>query len=230
MRVFFDHIERESATIATFFFRPERPLRYDPGQFAELYIPHEADNYGERRIFTLTSLPSDPLLSMTVRLPDLHTSYKQALMSLEPGTPLAIDNPLGDFVLPKDSTVPLVWASGGVGSAAFVGMAKALATEPVTRKITFFQSARSANELLFGDTWRQAKLEVYQAVTRENQHWPGRKNRFTVNDLMAAAGAQPADTMFYLSGPELMVEELASGLKAQGIRTDYIVREAFTGH
>ena len=45
-------------TTTEFSFRPERPLRFTPGQYIELNLPHgKADHKGRRRVFSLTSPP-----------------------------------------------------------------------------------------------------------------------------------------------------------------------------
>lgn len=223
MKVRFHHIERNTPTIATLFFEPEASLRYEPGQFADFHIP----DFGHR-IFTLTSLPEDTLLSIVVRFPFIASPYKQVLLKLMPGDTLTVDEPLGDFVLPKDTSVRLVWAAGGVGSAAFLGMAKSLARQGVHRSVTLLQSARTSDELLFTDSWHKAGVAVEQRATRD-EAWAGRTGHITAQDLFDRHDTDH-ETMFYISGPESMVEELASGLQSKGIRTDYIVREAFTGY
>lgn len=223
MKIRFHHIERNTTNIATLFFEPELPLRYEPGQFADFHIP----TFGHR-IFTLTSLPEDKLLSIVVRFPDVASAYKQALLGLQPGDVLVVDEPLGDFVLPKDTSVRLVWVAGGVGSAAFLGMAKVLVKQNAQRRVTLFQCARTSDELLFTDTWHKAGIGIEQRTTRDLT-WSGNTGRITSQDLITHRDID-SETMFYISGPEGMVEDLASGLQSKGIRTDYIVREAFTGY
>jgi glycine betaine catabolism B len=230
MKIFFEHAENHTDDISSFWFRPERPLRYEAGQFVNVRLAHEhADNRGDARIFTLTSLPSDTLLSILVRFPGESSSYKQALLKLQPGAELSIEEPLGDFVLPKDISIPLVWMAGGIGSAAFVSMAKILAQQKIKRSVTFFQSARNEHELLFDDVWQAAGIAPQQTLTRELKSGK-RSARFTADDLFGSAIDRTDETMFYISGPERMVEEMATGLTDKGIRQDYIVREAFTGY
>ena len=48
-------------TTTEFSFQPERPLRFAPGQYIELNLPHgKADHKGRRRVFSLTSPPVPP--------------------------------------------------------------------------------------------------------------------------------------------------------------------------
>ena len=114
------HVVDETPVIRTFFFKSERPLRYVAGQFIELTLPHaDPDDRGTRRWFTLSSAPSHELISITTKHAEKPSTFKQKLWSLEPGDTVDISEPMGDFVLPKDSTQPLVWIAGGLGITPF---------------------------------------------------------------------------------------------------------------
>src|SRR5687767_16013481 len=110
MNVTFDHIEDIAANIKTFWFKPERPVRYTAGQFTEIYLPHpNADERGQKHWFTVSSSPTDPMVSITTKFAlDRSSTFKQTLRALEPGTKLHLADPMGDFVLPKDKNIPLV--------------------------------------------------------------------------------------------------------------------------
>jgi ferredoxin-NADP reductase len=232
MWVFFDHAERLSPRSVQFFFRPEQPLRYTPGQFVALQVPHTPmDERGNTRWFTLTSVPWEPLLSIAVTFPQICSTYKQALQMLQPGVRLHLSDPLGDFVLPKVASVPMVWMAGGIGAASFVSMAKTLARAGEQRAVTLFQSARQPQDLLFSNHWAAAHVPVYQSVTGTPSDWHGRSSRFAVDDLLGSApAATRAETLFYISGTEAMVNEICAALVGRGVNAAQLVREAFTGY
>src|SRR5690349_12906121 len=117
MNVIFDHAEDTADHIKTFWFKPEKPVKYTAGQFTEIYLPHDnADNRGQRRWFTVSSSPTDPMVSITTKFATEHGStFKQTLAALKPGTPLKLADPMGDFVLPKDPSIPLIFVAGGIG-------------------------------------------------------------------------------------------------------------------
>lgn len=228
MYAVFDHAERLSTDIDMFWLRPEGRFRYTAGQFVEFQLPHTImDDRGDKRWFTLTSIPNEPLLSFAAIFPQRGSSYKRALRTIQPGTKLGISEPLGDFVLPKDPSVPMVWLAGGVASAAFAAMAKELARLGEQRPISFFQSARKAEELLFAECWRSASLTLQQTVTQPDTSWHGRTMRFTTQELRAAAPGRLEQTLFYVSGSNAMVEGVCLALAQQGIAREQIVREAF---
>jgi len=231
MVITFDHAESLSGNIISFYFQPSQRLRYSPGQFVELALPHApVDNRGDRRIFTLINTPDESLFGIAATFPQPSSSFKKALRALRPGeTAHLIGEPMGDFVLPKDPDIPLAWLAGGVASASFMAMAKQLAHEPLPRSIKFFQSARQAEDLVFGKVWEHAKLAPQQAVTGAAQGWTGRTARFTAADMLQAA-ADKSKTLFYISGSDAMVEQLCANLLAAGIKHEQLVREAYSGY
>lgn len=228
MRATFDHAESLSSHIDAFWFRPQGQFRYTAGQFVEFELPHAGtDSRGNKRWFTLTSVPSETLISFAAIFPDSGSSYKRALRAIKPGAEVAISEPLGDFVLPKDPSVPMVWLAGGVASAAFAAMAKELARTGEQRPITLFQSARQAEELLFAECWQAAGLTPHQTVTQPDDSWHGRTTRFSAQELVAAAGTKLVQTFFYVSGSDAMVEGVCRALADLKVPREQIVREAF---
>jgi glycine betaine catabolism B len=228
MRAYFDHTEHLSSNIDAFWFRPEGRFRYTAGQFVEFQLPHaDMDERGDKRWFTLTSVPGQQLISFAAIFPEHGSSYKRALRAIQPGTAVEMSEPLGDFVLPKDPTVPMVWVAGGVAAAAFAAMAKELAASGKPRAIAFFQSARQAEELLFANCWQAASLEPQQTVTQPDASWQGRTTRFNADEILAAAPGALGQTLFYVSGSNTLVESLCSDLAVRGVAREQIVREAF---
>ena len=204
-------------------------MRYIAGQFVDLYLPHQlCDARGASRLFTLISTPREPLVGIAASFPVPSSSFKQALLALRPGDAASITgDALGDFVLPKDPTVPLVWMAGGIGIASFVGMGKELAAESQPRRITFFHSIRRPEDALFGETWQAAGLAPQLSLTGTAAHWGDRRGRFLPDDLLHDANSS---TLFYISGSDSMVEEVCAGLAAKGINREQLVREAYTGY
>ena len=124
MKALFDHFTDENDTIRTFYFKTESPLDYTAGQYIQLSLPHEhEDDRGAKRWFTLSSSPTDALISITTRFNKEHSStFKETLFALTPGTEVNFTGPMGDFVLPKQIDKPLVFVAGGIGVTPFHSM------------------------------------------------------------------------------------------------------------
>ncbi len=95
-----------------FTFKPRRPVAFQPGQFAELTLPHKGvDGRGVRRSFSISSPPDpDGQVTFALRVPEKSSSFKRAMVDLEPGARVHATGVGGDFVLPDDPADP-----GGAG-------------------------------------------------------------------------------------------------------------------
>ena len=89
-------------------FRAQGKLRFLPGQYLELDVPHtRPDARGTRREFSIVSAPADlPTLRIAYKDGDQKhpSSYKRALAAAEPGSALAVTGTWGDFLLPVSYT------------------------------------------------------------------------------------------------------------------------------
>lgn len=221
MKVTFDHSEPIAKNITSFWFKPDRDVRYVAGQFIELRIPHEGrDSRGDKRWFTLSSSPTDKLLSITTKhAAENGSSFKEALHSLKEGTQLDMASPMGDFILPKDTSIPLFFVAGGIGCTPFHSIVKYVQDSGETRDITLLYSARSQEEIAFKDTFT-ALGNKFKAVVGERLDGP----------LIKKLGALTDAHYVYLSGPEPMVEALEKDIKSMGINKKHIHTDFFPGY
>jgi len=153
MKAKLDHIvhENKAKTINSFWFEPEHPLDQIAGQYIEMSIPHDkTDDRGTKRWFTISSSPSDaPLFSITTKFSRPSSTFKSALHKLKIGDSVSISDPMGDFVLPKDDTIPLIFVAGGIGITPFHSIIKWLEDTKQSRDITFLYAAKVEGELIF---------------------------------------------------------------------------------
>lgn len=212
--------------VRTFWFRPDMPVRYSAGQFIELRVPHhQPDNRGEWRQFTLFSSPSEKLLGITVQFAaaaERSSSFKRALSALPPGAVLQATEPMGDFVLPKDTAVPLVFAAGGIGITPVRSILRWLRDTQERRDISVLFAARRAESALFDDFLREQPAMSYARFLSAE----GR--RLSAQDILRYAPPNKR-ALFYLSGPETFVENLAQGLAAD-VEAANIVSDPFTAY
>jgi NAD(P)H-flavin reductase/Na+-translocating ferredoxin:NAD+ oxidoreductase RnfD subunit len=112
-------------------FRPESRLRFRPGQYVELSLPHRSqDGRGARRVFSVASAPDSDTLRIVTRLADpgdKHSTFKRALLALKPGDAVAGSAIGGDFVVSNPSA-PALWITGGIGITPFMSFADAAAS------------------------------------------------------------------------------------------------------
>lgn len=230
MHVTFDHSRPETDNITTYFFEPEKPVDYVAGQFIELYIPHDnPDDRGIKRWFTLSSAPSDKLLSITTKHAKRSSTFKQALAALEPGTRLKMAEPLGDFVLPRDASRPLVFIAGGIGVTPFHSMLQQLAADKEHRQIRMLYGVPTENEIIFQDTFDATNQHVTVMVENPSPEWGGERGTITVDEIIGLE--EPSDdSLIYVSGPEPMVESLTKQLIARGFGQQQVVSDYFPNY
>lgn len=221
----------EAANIHTFFFKPQKPLDYTAGQYIELTLPHpKPDDRGDRRWFSLSSSPSDELLTITTKIdPKTSSSFKKALLKLRPGQELVMIGPMGDFVLPKLIQTPLVFVAGGVGITPFHSMLSWLAATHEQRPIKFIYGVRVEDEIIFQETFDRANQHVTLVVEKPSSSWGGERGRLNA-DLIIGLTQPNGDSLIYVSGPEPFVQALAKDLERSGIDKNQIIRDEFPNY
>lgn len=226
----FDHIEQEAPTIYTFFFKPEKPLRYDAGQFTELTIHHDnPDERGIRRWLTLSSKPSDDLFSITTRIVPDSSSYKKTLQTLQKNTQVVVSEPMGDFVLPKDESIPLVFVAAGVGITPFHSMVTHLHETKHRRPIKFIHAVKNEDDIIFQKSFDATGLHTTIVVEKPSVAWGGERGVLTGEHIVKIT--EPSQkSLFYVAGPEHFAERLQKELLALTIPRNQIVVDFFSGY
>ncbi|MFI5275210.1 MAG: ferredoxin--NADP reductase [Candidatus Saccharimonadales bacterium] len=230
MKATFSYAEIVAPNIVTYWFQPERPMRFDPGQFVEIYMPHDSvDNRGHWREFSLSSSPNEELIAITTNFFSHGSTYKQALKSLTPGTVVTMKEPMGDFVLPKDCTIPLVFVAAGLGIAPYASIIKWLLERGEQRDIQLIYSVSSPSEFLFYDLWKQYDLNFVPLVTRPDNAWKGHAGHLNVDRLLALM--RPLErSLIYLAGPQSFIEPFYNELLAAGIPRSQLLLDYFPGY
>lgn len=231
MLVTLEAIQKEAEHIWTFCFRPERPVHYTAGQYIELTLKHaEPDDRGIRRWFTLSSAPSDELVSITTKFAaENGSSFKQALRDLKPGVQLHMSDPMGDFVLPKLVQTPLVFVAGGIGITPFHSILSWLAATGEQRPIKLLYAVNSEDDIVFQKTFEQAAVLPTILVSNPSPAWGGERGRLSA-ELILGLEKPADDTLVYLSGPEQMVQALQKDLVKAGVDKRQLVTDEFPNY
>jgi ferredoxin-NADP reductase len=145
--------------------------------------------------------------------------YKQALAALTPGQELTIGDAMGDLVLPKLTSTPLVYVAGGIGISSFASMFKQLLANREEREIYLFYRLRNRREQIFRELTGSYPLALNTLAIAPHQ--------FTAEDIVAST---PPGAQLYLSGSQIFVETLRRGLAEQGIPHERIVFDYFDGY
>lgn len=231
MQVTLERHKDRAENIRTFYFKPERQLDYTAGQFIELTLKHKnPDKRGQKRWFTLSSSPTQELLSITTKWADeQQSSFKKALWQLEPGDTLEMSEAMGDFVLPKLIQTKLVFVAGGIGITPFHSIFNWLSDTEEERSIKLIHAVRNEDEIIFQRTFERAGVHATTIVSEPSSAWGGERGRLDAEKIIGLT--QPdEDTLIYVSGPEQMVESLEKDLKKAGIKPAQLVLDFFPNY
>jgi ferredoxin-NADP reductase len=231
VQVVLDHVEDIAKNIKTFWFKPERTVRYTAGQYIELTLPHDnPDERGIKHWFTLSSSPSEDLLSITTKHAEQNgSSFKETLFGLSPGDTVMMSEPMGDFVLPKDPLRPLVFVAGGIGITPMRSMIKWLHDNEEHRTIHLIYAANNIEDVAFRDLFNDYGTPADIVLTNPPAKWEGQTGRLNAEKILELA-PDVDHKLYYLSGPEPMVEALEKDLLDLGIDRQRIVGDFFPNY
>ena len=228
MQLVYEKSEQLSAEICTFWFHPHQTLDYDAGQFIELILPHNFDKRGERRWFTLSSSPTDKLVSITTRLTAEPSSFKKLLHALKRGDVVHASQPMGDFVLPRDRKIPLLFVAIGIGITPVKSILSYLQATQQNRKLHILYAAKTEEELVYRDIVKKQDPHArFYAHITAGASSPSHK--ISTQDILEAA-SEMENPYIYVSGPEAAVEVLFTELREAGIKNSRLVTDYFQGY
>jgi glycine betaine catabolism B len=219
-----------------FIFATSHKLAFAPGQFMEWTLGHEdSDSRGNRRYFTLASAPTESNVRLGVRFNDPSSSYKQALLELNQDDSIIAGQLAGDFTLPKNPNQPLIFIAGGIGITPYRSMIKYLLDNHQKRPITLFYGAATVRDFVYQDVFSQAERELGIRTIRIVEKtdgmplgWMGLTGRVQP-EMIRKYAPNYRDAIFYISGPNVMVDAVKHMLRKMGIADSQIKTDFFAG-
>lgn len=218
----------ETPDVCSFVLKPLEPIDWQAGQFMTYTLTHDKpDDRGVERWFTISSAPFEDHLMITTRLAEKSSSFKQALFALKSGNELEGVGPEGDFVV-DDATKQYIFVAGGIGITPFHSILKQLDHEGQPLNVTLLYANRDERFIFKGE------LEMLSSKHPEfNIKYFVGDHKIEETDLREQQQKQPK-AIFYISGPEPMVEHYVEVIKKLGltedqIKTDYFPNYDFVG-
>ena len=157
-----------------------------------------------------------------------------SLSSATVGTLVDVEGPVGAFTL-SDMTHDrrVLCVAGGTGIAPLRSMLDHMLRRAAAPRISLLYSARHGDEFAFIDELHEhaavGRLELRQTVTRDpSSSWSGRRGRIGRSHFEAVLH-EPAATLCLVCGPEPLVSESISTLKALGVPEAQIRTEQWGG-
>jgi ferredoxin-NADP reductase len=208
---------------------------YQPGQYfwVELLNPPYADEKGPRRhISAVTSPTEHGVIGLCTRVRD--SAFKRSLVELPVGAQVDVEQPKGKFVLPEDTSRPLVFVAGGIGITAFRSMLRYIQDERLPHRVTLIYSNRDRESTPFLDELEQiertnANIRLIVTMTNDDA-WPGERRRIDANFFKKYLGESLTDATYMVAGPPGMAEAATEELKKVGVNEQLITTDSFSGY
>lgn len=232
-------LEREKIgtdTLEFVFSRPPR-FRFRAGQYMEWTIPlRKSDSRGNRRYFTIASAPDEETLRIAARFHDHSSEYKTRLAAMEPGDTIVATDLAGEFVLPNDTSIPLVFIAGGIGITPYRSMIAQMQARRETRSVVLLYSNYGPDEIAYRDLFSAAEqcvgLKTVYTLTDQTRVPDGWRGACGFVDATMIRKAVPDyDTrLLYVSGSQGFVEYVKRALANLGVRRSMIRTDFFPGY
>jgi ferredoxin-NADP reductase len=223
-------------TMAFLFEKPEG-FEFHAGQFCLLSLPDIGfqDEKGLRRPLSIASSPFDNDLMFVAKMSG--SAFKKTLREMPAGTAVTIDGPHGSFILPEDTSIPVVFIAGGIAIIPFRSMVLYVAEASTKHTITLFYSSRTPQEAAFlkelqdmAKTHRNIRLVATMTrVPEQSEAWSGLTGRINPAIIMDNC-KEWQDALYYVSGSSGMVDGIRSMLTGMKIKKERIRKEKFTGY
>lgn len=221
--------------IYNFEFEPDKKRAFQAGQYVELTLPlKSADDRGNRRSFTIASAPSESTIAFGIKFYKPSSAFKRALQQLEPGADISANHITGSFTLPYDRSRKLAFIAGGIGITPFRSQLAQLMATGQKRDITLFYLVSKINELSYKDVLdnaaKQLGIKVIPIVADPaDAAWSGLTGPLTT-DILRQHLPDYAERLFYVSGPNRMVDATTASLKQLGVAGTNIKTDHFSGY
>ena len=241
-------IRREPVASGTMSFTFEKPSdwTFRAGQFVDITLidPHVTDAEGNTRGFSISSAPSEGVITITTRLRD--SAFKRNLQEMPLGTRVKVEGPFGDLAL-DDATRPVVVLTGGIGITPFRSiLVEAASSGGLAQPVVLIYSNRRPKDAAFltelfklAEADRNLSFVPTMTNADSSDDWTGERGRIDASllrrHLQEVSGAvyyvsRPNEPIYYLTGPPGMVRALRLMLLEVGIDEDDIRTEEFTGY
>jgi len=216
--------KQEASDIVSFIFTPERPLKWKAGQYLHYTLNHpKPDDRGVERYFSIASAPHEKHVMLTTRFAPKGSSFKRGLKKFQPGDVIEAGEKGGDFVLDHRRKM-FVFIAGGIGITPFRAILLDLDRnrKPLNIQLLY---ANQNNDFPYREELETLKKR-HPEFRIDYVASPKRIDEKTIAKLVPDLDKP----VFYVSGPEPMVEFLDKTLKKLGVSKKRVKNDFFPGY
>ncbi|MBW3022739.1 hypothetical protein KY308_01385, partial [Candidatus Woesearchaeota archaeon] len=133
------------------------------------------------------------------------------------GDEVLITGPLGEFVFKEEENKEndLVFLAGGTGIVPFRCLIKYITDKKLKNRMVLLFSARTKEHIIYKDLPNIKNESFKYVITLTRQEWDGPMGRIN-EDLIKKSVEGLKNPVFYVCGPQILVEELTEKIKKLG--------------
>lgn len=212
----------------------ERPLSFQPGQYAAISFMHK-NKRSAARCFSIVSAPTDQdILQFSMRV---RGHFTNALSKLEKDDIVSVVGPFGGFVLDVAKDTDVVFLAGGIGITPFMSMVRHMAKLNSDNKVTLLYTAQSQDDVAFSDELLKIHEQhpnlkpVFVIKNGPTDKFPAANvTTGSLNEALLdrATNNDYSKQKFFICGPPGFMKAMAATIQKKGVPRQRILTEAFT--
>jgi ferredoxin-NADP reductase len=234
VRLQLKEVRQISDKVFDYVFQPDRKFKFIPGQFMEWTladVPYDAR--GNRRTFTIASSPTETDIHLGLKFYEPASTYKAELERMQPGDVIYASQLAGNFTLNGNERRKLVFIAGGIGITPFRSMIKYATDKQMQVDITLIYVVGDSSEFAFKSELNEAAqvgVRTVPVVTDLTYSQPGVISAKLSSELIKNEVPDYGERIFYISGPNAMVDAAKEYLRSLGVSSSSIITDHFSGY
>ncbi|WP_299707211.1 ferredoxin--NADP reductase [uncultured Pontibacter sp.] len=218
----------------------KKTIPYKAGQFLTLIIPIEGKKV--RRSYSLCSAPTEGArLSVTVKRVEGGLVSNYLIDNLKVGQEIEVMEPIGNFNLVPDANTnrQVVLFGAGSGITPLMSMLKTALQEEPNTKVALLYGNRNEDSVIFKQQLEELEAAhpdrlhveyIYSQPQHDCEH-RGRMNQSMILKILQRLQlTKPAEALYYMCGPDGMMDEARKALNLLHVPTDRVFRESFVSN
>lgn len=211
----------------------ERPIAFQPGQYAAISFRHHG-RQSVARCFSIATSPTDQdTLQFGMRV---RGTYTNAVSRLKPGDEVTVEGPFGGFVFDASRDKKAVLLAGGIGITPFMSIMRYLERIDADNDVTLLYSVQTQDDIPFADELLKINRDhpglrtIFVIGTGPTDKLPAANvaTGFITPELIDRVSGDYAENRFFICGPPGFMKAMSAPIIKKGVPKGRVMTEAFT--
>ncbi|MGD8463734.1 MAG: ferric reductase-like transmembrane domain-containing protein [Anaerolineae bacterium] len=204
---------------------------FQPGQFAWLKTGSTPFGPGQHPISMSSAGDVEPGGEVAFTIKNLGDWSGEEVPSLRPGDRIWLDGPHGVFTMDRKQAMGYVFIAGGVGITPLHSMLQTMVEREDVRPVLLFYGGRDWQELTLREELdalsAKLNLKLIYVLNAPHEGWQGETGYVTAEVLRRYLPKQYKRFVYFICGPDPMMDAMEQALPQLGIARESIQTERF---